>query len=157
MSYDRILELIPGRLQVIKTDDFAVRKFTNQLIMLSRLRNLQILTMKKVRNMGIKFDINQDILFLEGKEKAERFAMIEKMKGIVKMTSTGMSPEIIADYLLLDLKFVKEIQTHLLQKDKIITELKKKKATPQTVAEKLKINELLAEIFAEELKSKKNR
>ncbi len=107
--------------------------------------------------MGIKFDINQDILFLEGKEKAERFAMIEKMKGIVKMTSTGMSPEIIADYLLLDLKFVKEIQTHLLQKDKIITELKKKKATPQTVAEKLKINELLAEIFAEELKSKKNR
>lgn len=168
LSYETVLELILGRLTFIRKDAYAVRKFTNQLIMLSRLRNLQKITVDKVQDMGIQFDINQDFLFLKGIEKGVKRGVeqgIEKglQRGLIKkdilsvlhLTRKKMSVADIADLALVEVKFVKKIQKQALLKDKVLAELKKKDATTESVAKKLKVHPILVEVFAEERAKKK--
>ena len=168
LSHEEIIELILSRLKLIRESEYAVSKFTNQLIMLSRLRNLQRITIKKVQNMGIKFDINKDVLFLHGKEQGieqgiekgiEQGEEIGKIKAeisnILNMTAKSLESSTIADLLTLNLKFVKKVQKQALLKDKILTALKKGKATAQSVSKKLKVDKLLVEVLLEETIEKK--
>lgn len=76
ISTHELVERIIRRLVELKGDSLATKKFINQLIMLSRLRNLQNQTIKTVNDMNdIGFDVNTDILYLQGIEKgAEKVA-----------------------------------------------------------------------------------
>lgn len=92
LNYDELIDLILQRLVELNGNTLATRKFVKQLIMLSRLRNLQNLTIKKVRTMrSMSFDINNDILYLEGIEKGLEQG-IEKgiQKGMQKGIEKGM-------------------------------------------------------------------
>ena len=88
--------------------------------------------------MGIKFDINQDVLFLQGIEQGEEIGKIKaKIANVLSMTTKDLEANVIADLLTLDLKFVKKIKKQALLKDEILTALKKKNATSESVAKKL--------------------
>jgi hypothetical protein len=70
-------------------NQIKLQKYLQQLIMLSRLRNLEAETKKQVEDMPITYDIKKDGLYLEGKKIGEKraekraekliFQMIEKL------------------------------------------------------------------------------
>lgn len=165
-SLDEILELIIGRLQKLSGDTLARKRFINQLIMLSRYRNLHNQTIKKIRDMGFtKFDVKTDLLYMEGKVEGKIEGKIEgslegeikkSIIGIENMTNDHIPDHIIARYLELELSFVKKIQKQLLKKKEILAALKVDFKDLPAIAKKLKVEPLLVEILQEDLKKNKN-
>lgn len=66
---EAILRLIVTQLKAVCTSDKELDKYLRQLIILSRLRKLEDVTKKILRTMPIKYDIQQDALYLEGREE----------------------------------------------------------------------------------------
>jgi hypothetical protein len=66
---EAVLRLILRNLKRICKDENELSKYLSQLIVLSRLRNLQELTVKTVNDMPITFDIETDYLYRQGLEK----------------------------------------------------------------------------------------
>ena len=83
-SGERILETILIRLKLLSVDDLALGKYLKQLEILSNLRNLQELTIKKLSNMSFIYDLETDIRYKQGFEigtKLEREkAQLEREK-----------------------------------------------------------------------------
>jgi predicted transposase YdaD len=144
-----------------------MKKFTNQLTMLSRLRNLQNATIKKIKVMSnIEYNIEEDIAYIEGVEvgeergekkgieKGEKKGEIKKsIIGIQSMTVAKLDEKQIANFLVTDLNFVLDIQKQLLKTDKI-NALLRKKETIETIAKKLRVNPILVEILQENMNKK---
>jgi len=153
-SLDEILEMIIGRLQKLSGDTLATKRFINQLIMLSRYRNLHNQTILKIQDMGFTtFDIETDLLYLEGIEKGE---IKKAIFSIIIMTNNKTSNPLIAKVAGVKLSFVEMIQKQLLQKGKVI-ELIKNKETVEIIAKKLKIHPLLVTVLKEELLKNKSK
>ena len=71
-----------------------LKKYQNQLAVLSRLRKLQKPTINEIKSMPIHYDIATDELYLEGIEKGiekgiEQGLLIQKKETIIKMLQTG--------------------------------------------------------------------
>lgn len=167
ISEDELLDLIIHRLVQLNGNSLATKKFINQLIMLSRLRNLQYQTIKKVRDMNATiFDVNTDILFIEGKEQGleqgleqgkEKGELRKSIVGIQNMTVKEVENDLIAYFLELEVDFVEKIQKQLLKKDKINALLKKKNSDVETIAKKLKVHPILVTILQEDLEKTKKK
>ena len=113
ISIDALLTLIIKRLFVLKGKTSEMKKFTNQLTMLSRLRNLQNATIKKIKVMSnIEYNIEEDIAYIEGVEvgeergekkgieKGEKKGEIKKsIIGIQSMTVAKLDEKQIANFL----------------------------------------------------------
>jgi hypothetical protein len=69
---DMVIRKIIGRLRELCSDEIRLQKYIQQLIMLSRLRNLEVETKKEVEHMPITYDIKKDGLFLEGMKIGEK-------------------------------------------------------------------------------------
>ena len=83
-SAERIIETILLRLKLLSVDDLALGKYLKQLEILSNLRNLQELTIKKLSTMSFIYDLETDIRYQQGFEigtKLEREkAQLEREK-----------------------------------------------------------------------------
>ncbi len=66
ISPDEIIENILLRLRKLAKDELEIGKYVTQLEVLSKLRNLQKLTVKKIDNMGLIYDLQTDLRFLQG-------------------------------------------------------------------------------------------
>lgn len=175
LSKEELLDLILHRLVALNKDTLAAKKFVNQLIMLSRLRNLQYLTIKKIQDMNSTiFDINTDVLYLQGIERGIEKGIEKGMEkgiekgnelgelrksiiGIQNMTAKKVDKELIADFLELEIKFVKKIQQQLLKKEKINALLKKADMAVEKIAESLKVHPILVKILKEDLQKKRKK
>jgi len=174
ISDEELLKLILQRFIQLKGKSLATKKFTNQLVMLSRVRNLQNTVIKIVKNMNdIGFDINSDILYLEGVETgfekgvvkgieegiekgSERGRLKQSIISILNMTEENIPQKTIAKFLALKIPFVNSIQKQFLVKDKLEKSLKtSKKEDLEVIAKKFKVHPILAEILRENLTKKK--
>ena len=101
-----ILRKIVGKLKTIVHNKRVLKRYINQLMMLSRLRKIEGLTIKISEEMPIQFDYETDTLFLRGSEIG-----IEKGIAIsaVRLWKNGVEPPMIANLLDLPIEDVERI------------------------------------------------
>lgn len=171
ISTEELVKQIVKRLVELKGDSLATKKFINQLIMLSRLRNLQNQTIKTVNDMNdIGFDVNTDILYLQGIEKGietgiqkgivkgtEKGRLKQSIISIQNMTKEKIKKATIAKFLEIEVDFIEKIQQQLTKKDKIEAALLTKNADLEAIAKQLNVHPILVEILQEDLKKKSRK
>jgi predicted transposase YdaD len=82
-----VLAKIIQRLQLWSKDAITLHKYIRQILVLSRLRKLELVTTQQLKDMALVYDIEQDALFKEGEEKGikigeEKGIKIGEEKGI---------------------------------------------------------------------------
>jgi predicted transposase YdaD len=80
---ETILRMIVVNLKKLVKNKRVLKKYINQLMMLSRLRKIEALTIKIAEEMPIHYEIETDALYLKGTEKGME-------KGIEKGIEKGM-------------------------------------------------------------------
>jgi hypothetical protein len=103
---EQVIQKVLYRLQEIPTDTLRREKYFRQLEILSKLRNLQEEIIKQLEIMALTYDLETDIRFQQGAEKA-------KVKAIKKMLSDNFRNEQIAKYLEVTVEFVKKVADSL--------------------------------------------
>ncbi len=68
-SPEYIIDTILDRLRKLNNDELDLNKYVKQLEVLSKLRNLQDLFIKKATDMPITYDLETDVRYLQGREK----------------------------------------------------------------------------------------
>ncbi len=110
-----ILRLLLKQLRLVCKTPNKLSKYTQQLVILSRLRNLESFTTKIVQEMPITYDIEKDGLYLQGMEKGEKRG--EKKTLTIAITgflkNTELLPKQIADILNTSLEFVLKVKEDL--------------------------------------------
>ena len=76
--------------KILKNSDKRIRKYTNQLTILSKLRNLEPETVIKIKEMPQLFDIRTSILFKEGLEMGHKEGKEEGQEEGIKKTQLVM-------------------------------------------------------------------
>lgn len=117
-----VIKRIIERLRNLCEDEIRLQKYVQQLIMLSRLRNLELETKKQVENMPITYDIKKDGLFLEGMKIGEKLGekrgekrgekQGEKRRGLLvaeKLLKKGMPIQEVSDICSVPLEELEEI------------------------------------------------
>lgn len=118
----------------------------------------------------IGFDINNDILYLEGMETgfekgivkgiekgSERGRLKQSIISILNMTEEHIPQKTIAKFLALKVTFVNTIQKQFLLQSKLENALKTSKTDLETIAKKFKVHPILVEILKENLAKKKTK
>jgi hypothetical protein len=78
---ESVLRLLLKQLKRVSKTTGAFKKYLNQLLILSRLRKVEDLTLKITNKMPILIDIEKDTLYLQGMEKGiEKGRQEEKIK-----------------------------------------------------------------------------
>jgi len=104
--HDAIIRLIFQRLkQLIEPKKFPTR-YIEQLLLLSKLRKLDSKIIKIIKEMPITYDINQDPIFLQGREEGREE---EREQGILGMHELGGSVEKIAQNFKISVEKVEEV------------------------------------------------
>jgi len=80
-----ILKAIVSKLRKVCKTKADLKKFIEQLIIISRMRNLEKLTIKISKAMPITIDIEKDYLYNLGLEKAKEEALVEAKKAEAKI------------------------------------------------------------------------
>jgi len=82
------LSKIISRLQQLSEDQITLKKYIRQLLTLSRLRSLTTLTNQQLQQMGLKFNIKEDVLYQEGREEGIAEG---KKRGMAEGKKRGMA------------------------------------------------------------------
>lgn len=98
---ESILRLIVRQLKVHCQNKSDLSRYIKQLVVLSRLRKIENLTIKIVEDMPITYDINTDFLYIKGTKQGLEQGLVqgieqEKIEVIRNARQEGMSIEIIA-------------------------------------------------------------
>jgi hypothetical protein len=107
------------KLKDLVGSDLQLRKYLKQLEMLSKLRNLQAQTTKITEKMGVLYDMETDIRFLQGKEAHAKQAIIRWLE----LGNNDM--EQIAIIMGVPVEFVKEVKKQHDKEQKELTYVKK--------------------------------
>jgi predicted transposase YdaD len=93
---ETVLYAIIRNLKTLIKNKRSLKKYLNQLMMLSRLRQIEALTIKITEDMPIHFDIEKDSLYLKGTQKG-----LEKglEKSIIKLWQKGIEIPMISNLL----------------------------------------------------------
>jgi len=88
---EKVLNDIVDKLKSLTDSEESMTKYINQLLILARIRNLEIIISQKLKNMPISYDVEKDGLYLQGIEKGEKRG-IEKgeKRGIKKGEERGI-------------------------------------------------------------------
>ena len=107
---ENILRQILISLKKLVGNKRTLKKYVNQLMMLSRLRKIEKLTIKIAEEMPIHIDVESDTLYIRGAEKGRQEG-IEKgiEKSVVKLWQKGIEPSMISNLLDLTLEQVEHI------------------------------------------------
>ncbi len=111
---EELLQSILNKLKQLSVPNKIPGRYINQLIMLSRLRNLEEQTSKILNNMPITYDINNDALYLQGIEKGieegiEKGATNKEIQAIVGLHKEGVDTKIIAKALNIPIDRVRQV------------------------------------------------
>ena len=110
-SPEAVVARVLERLQVASQDTTKLQRYVRQLVVMSKLRNLQEETLLNIEKMPFDFDIETDIIYKRGKQEGK---LEEKIDMIVAMLRDGaLSPEKIAAYAHVSIDYVKELQQQL--------------------------------------------
>lgn len=135
---DNIIETILKRLRLFSQDELELGKYLKQLEILSNLRNLQELTIKKLNDMSLIYDLETDIRYKQGYEKAQKEAELKLKEAELKtreaelrareaefkfqeeivremLDLNSLTKESIANISKTSVKFVEKIQLKILQ------------------------------------------
>jgi predicted transposase YdaD len=110
---------ILNKLTKLKGNKIGLDKYLYQLEILSKLRNLQQLTVKTINAMPIVYDLKSDVRFKQGKEEGieegiEKGIEKNKIETIQKILATKkFTDEQIADLLEVSISFVRKIKKEL--------------------------------------------
>ena len=115
---EQIIETVLRRLKLLATDELDLRKYVKQLEILSKLRKLQEVTIKKLESMGLIYDLETDIRYLQGAKKErvknQRTFILELFKEF-----PSFSAEKIAKMVHTSKQFVNQvIEEHKRQQNK---------------------------------------
>jgi len=153
---EQIVRLILDRLVTIRGNSSSLRKFINQLKILSLLRNLHDETIKNVRNMVISEEfvkaVQKDDAFILGEEKGiekgmEKGKLLTAIVGIRNMTKKGFDANVIAELLEVGQPMVQDIQAQLSKETQIIDMLASPRASVKSIAKKLGVSPQLVQIL----------
>ncbi len=112
---EMVIQRILNRLFEISRGELELQKYIRQLNILSRLRKLQHLTIKTIKNMPISYDIQKDELFLEGMKKG-----LEQGRAMAKNEKMN----IIRNLLLLGTLTISQIASLTETEESLILEIK---------------------------------
>ena len=114
---ETILRKILENLKKVVKNKRVLKVYINQLVMLSRLRKIESLTIKITEDMPIHYDIETDSLYLKGREKERASFEQERQVYIINLWQSGMEMPMISNVLNLDIEHV----------DRVLTEFQKEK------------------------------
>jgi hypothetical protein len=107
---ESVLRLILRQLKIACKSTSELSKYIKQLVVLSRLRKIEDLTIKITEDMPISYDVETDYLYKKGNEKGmER----EKIEVICQARQEGSSIEFIAKIVRLSPEQVRQILDNL--------------------------------------------
>ena len=110
-SPEVVVAKILKRLQVASTDTSKLQRYVRQLMVMSKLRNLQETTLINIENMPFEFDIETDVVYKRGRQEGKQE---EKQEVIFAMLRDGaLSLDKIAAYAQVSVGEVKELQQQL--------------------------------------------
>ncbi len=123
---EKMIRLIVGKLKKYSKNDAELKKFVEQLSILSDLRKLEKKTIKTIKNMPITYNIKDSYTYKLGKKEGVELGREEgreqgreeeraqqQKKAIAAMLLLGNNPEQIAKYLEVPIELVEEIQEDL--------------------------------------------
>jgi predicted transposase/invertase (TIGR01784 family) len=116
---EKIVSNILKRLIQISPDKKKIQRYVQQLLVLSKLRNLEAETLKQTEAMPIEFDINKDVVYQKGKAEGRSEGRSEglsegKKMVIVEMLKDGsLSLQKIATYARVSVDEVVAIQQEI--------------------------------------------
>jgi hypothetical protein len=113
---ENILRAVVRKLKAVCKNPAQLSKFLKQLILISRLRKIEDLTIKITEDMPITYDIETDYLYNRGIEKGElkatererHRANIKEVKNL--LVYTDFSSKKIAEIVEVSIEFVEEIK-----------------------------------------------
>lgn len=115
---ETVLRLIIKKLKQIVNTEKDLKRYVNQLLLLSKLRNFEGVSAKIINNMPILFDVEKDSLYQQGVEQGIGLG-IEKgvkqgiNKSIILLYEAGSQPTEIAKIFKYDLaKIMQIIEAH---------------------------------------------
>jgi hypothetical protein len=103
---ESILRMILRKLKLVCQNPNELSKYLNQLVVLSRLRKIEDLTIKITQDMPITYNIETDYLYKVGTEKGIEN---EKIEVICKARREGLSIETIARIVNLSSERVRQV------------------------------------------------
>jgi len=114
-SAETIIETILKRLKQLENDELELSRYTRQLEVLSKLRKLQEITIKKIEAMPIIYDLETDIRFLQGIEKGieqevARQQQEDEIKIIEMLKSKRLSVKEIANFMKVSTDYVNQLK-----------------------------------------------
>ena len=105
---EKVIGLIIERLRVVSQDEGKLGKYVYQLTTLSKLRKLEEITIKKVKDMALTIDLTDSVLYKEGEKAGENKT---KRKMVLNLLKKGtFSIESIAELAEVSVEFVKSAQ-----------------------------------------------
>jgi len=108
---EEIIAAILHKLQHLAESNALLEKYVNQLNTLSKLRNLQIETLKHIKAMPIHFNIEDDVIYQEIKEEERAKGREEKEKMIASvLKNSAMTTQEIARLLDIAVEHVKAVK-----------------------------------------------
>ena len=94
---ETVLRLIVGKLKALVKNKRILKRYINQLMMLSRLRKIEDLTIKIAEEMPIHYDFENDTLYLRGTEKGITQGIAQGItRGIAQGITQGRKEEAAA-------------------------------------------------------------
>jgi hypothetical protein len=122
---ENILRKIVGRLKTLIHNKRVLKRYINQLMMLSRLRKIEALTIKIAEEMPIQFDFETDTLYLRGNDKGREEGIQEGIAlSVLRLWQNGVEKPMIANLLTLPIEQVERIIAEF-QKDSVNKNVKK--------------------------------
>ncbi len=103
---ESILRLIMRQLKAVCQNPSELSKYIKQLVVLSRLRKIDDLTIKITQDMPIAYDVETDYLYNKGIEKGIEK---DKIEVICNARLKGLSIDLIADIVNLSAERVRQI------------------------------------------------
>lgn len=82
---ERILQLIIDKLKQLTNSNFLDSTYAKQLLLLSRLRNLEPEILKIIEDMPIIYDIEKDTLYKRGHQKGLEKSLVQSILGLHKI------------------------------------------------------------------------
>ena len=107
---ETVLRKIIENLKKLVKNSRVLKLYINQLVMLSRLRKMESLTIKITEDIPIHYDIETDSLYLKGTEKGiEKGIEKERNKNVLSLWQNGIEPLMISNLLNLPIEKIETI------------------------------------------------
>jgi hypothetical protein len=107
---ESVLRLILRQLKIACKSTSELSKYIKQLVVLSRLRKIEDLTIKITEDMPISYDVETDYLYKKGTEKGTEIGIEKKNIDVIrKARLAGLSIDIISNIVSLSPERVREV------------------------------------------------